>query len=255
MLKHTFCLLPGIGRKLEYRLWQSGILTWEEFLAARTISFVRPVRKLFYDDCIREALHHLSRRNIEYFAGKLPPDQRWRLFDLFRDNAVALDIETNGAPVNAGGYVTVVGLYNGADFTSLVRGDGLTAAAVQTELSRYPLLLSFYGSAFDLPFLQDSLNVYFSGLHIDLCFVCKYAGLKGGLKRIERQLGLARNESVQGLDGYGAVKLWRAARRGDRRARELLITYNRCDTVNLFPLAEALCALLKKQTGITSFIS
>ena len=39
MIKHTFSILPGIGDKLEKRLWRNGIVTWEDFLAANYIDF------------------------------------------------------------------------------------------------------------------------------------------------------------------------------------------------------------------------
>jgi hypothetical protein len=57
--------------------------------------------------------------------------------------------------------------------------------------------------------------------------------LTGGLKRIERQLGIERPASVRRYTGYDAVKLWRAFRRGRKDALEPLARYNLCDAVNL----------------------
>ena len=34
MIRNTFCILEGIGEKLEKRIWKEGILTWEDFTNA-----------------------------------------------------------------------------------------------------------------------------------------------------------------------------------------------------------------------------
>ncbi len=40
------------------------------------------------------------------------------------------------------------------------------------------------------------------------------------------------------MDGYDAVKLWYTYRSGDVSALDLLLRYNKADTVNLKPLME-----------------
>ncbi|HNU35955.1 MAG TPA: hypothetical protein PKJ15_05095 [Methanomassiliicoccales archaeon] len=35
MIRRTFLLLPGIGQLKERRLWETGVLSWEEFLERR----------------------------------------------------------------------------------------------------------------------------------------------------------------------------------------------------------------------------
>ncbi|MCP4715059.1 MAG: ribonuclease H-like domain-containing protein, partial [Deltaproteobacteria bacterium] len=168
----------------------------------------------------------------------------------FRDRAVALDIETNGLPVSGGGYATMVGLYDGCDFRALVQGRDLTRERLEQEFSRYRYLVSFFGAGFDVPFLREAFSVHWVGLHYDICFAGKRVGLKGGLKRVEQELGIARDESVRGFSGYDAVLLWQDYQRGNAQALELLETYNRYDTVNLFELADMVYAKLRQQTGI-----
>ena len=71
-----------------------------------------------------------------------------------------------------------------------------------------------------------------------LRFVLRRLGLSGGLKVIERRMGLAREEGVDGLNGLDAVRLWAEYRSGDRSALDRLIRYNTADIVNLEPLME-----------------
>jgi uncharacterized protein YprB with RNaseH-like and TPR domain len=91
--------------------------------------------------------------------------------------------------------------------------------------------------------------------HFDLCFCVKRLGFKGGLKKLEYDLGIARDETVVGLDGYAAVKLWESAKKGSAEALEKLITYNREDTVNLLQIANILYERLKHSTGIEEYLS
>jgi hypothetical protein len=60
----------------------------------------------------------------------------------------------------------------------------------------------------------------------------------GGLKAIEGTLGLGRDGAIRDLSGYDAVILWRKHLRGDRRALELLVEYNRADVVHLKTMLE-----------------
>lgn len=255
MIKNTFSIIKGVGQGLEKRLWMKGLLEWADFISAPSIGFISPARKALFDGYLAEAGRHLDEGDSRYFARTLRRNEHWRLFDTFRDSAVCLDIETNGWQPYSGGYVTVVGLYDGRSYRAFVRGENLTTHALERELSGYRYLITFFGTGFDMPFLRESLGVCFEGAHFDLCFGAKRLGLKGGLKRLEETLGFHREDCVKGLDGYDAVKLWNEARRGNRGAMELLITYNRQDTVNLMGLAETLYRGLKSQTGIEEFLN
>ena len=62
--------------------------------------------------------------------------------------------------------------------------------------------------------------------------------LTGGLKAVERTLGIGRDERIAETDGYEAVRLWRAYQRGDTEALNRLIEYNRADTQNLATIAQ-----------------
>jgi len=252
MIKNSFSILQGVGEKLERRLWANGIRSWDDFLAADEIGFLGLERKRFYDERLHQAASHLDLEDEQYFAKTLRGKEHWRLFPDFRKYAVALDIESNGYTPAAGGYPTVVGLYDGVDYKALVKGQDLTCENLEKELSRYKYLITFFGSGFDVPFLKQTLGVRFTMPHFDLSFAGKQAGLKGGLKKLEDQFGILREDSVRGLNGYDAVKLWKTAKKGDAVALDLLIAYNRCDTVNLFALADRLYGMLRDQSGIAA---
>ena len=81
-------------------------------------------------------------------------------------------------------------------------------------------------------------DLRFPILHFDLCFAARRLALRGGLKHIEQELGIARNMTISGLDGLDAVRLWFLWRGGDMIARDTLLTYNRADTENLVLLAD-----------------
>ena len=122
---------------------------------------------------------------------------------------------TNGAPPPYGD-VTVVGLYADGQMTSLVRGISLTEERLHMEFSRYDLLVTFFGSIFDIPYLRAKYpGLVLDQPHVDLCFAARRLGLAGGLIQIEALMGIQRPADVQGLDGWEAVRLWNAWERGD----------------------------------------
>ena len=67
------------------------------------------------------------------------------------------DIETSGLMPDKGGYVTVVGMYDGCDYKCFVRGNGLSPENLNKALSGYKYLITFYGAVFDIPFLFRSM--------------------------------------------------------------------------------------------------
>jgi uncharacterized protein YprB with RNaseH-like and TPR domain len=255
MIENTFCILNGIGEKSEKRIWNEGVLTWKDFRDADDIGVFSNERKRLYDESLFLFSSELDCRNATFFNNTIKRREHWRLFETFKDHAVCLDIETNGLQPSNGGYVTVVGLFDGYDYRYLIRGENLTAENLNEEIARYKCLITFYGAAFDIPFLLQSFRgVPFNIPHFDLCFAAKRLGLQGGLKKLEWELGIERNESVQGFDGYDAVRLWELARQGSSEARDLLIAYNREDTVNLMTIAEILYKRLRQSTGIERYL-
>ena len=255
MIKNSFSILNGIGEGLEKKLWRNGILTWADFINASDIDFITSQRKSFFDECLSSALRELDNSNAVYFATTIKRRDHWRLFDTFRDEAAYLDIETNGFMPGSGGYVTLVGIYDGHDYKCFIRNVNLTCENLRNEFSRYKYLITFYGAGFDIPFLMRSMpDLRFDIPHFDICFGSRKIGFKGGLKKLEVDLGIERDEAIRNLDGYDAVKLWEHAQRGNTEAMEILKLYNKADTVNLAKIVDFIYNKLRLQTGIEEYL-
>lgn len=154
-----------------------------------------------------------------------------------------LDIETTGlSPFSH--ELTVIGIYwdNGYEdgVTQLV-GDEINADTLLNALDGVTTLYTYNGSRFDLPFINAKLRVDLAELcrHEDLMYACWKKNLKGGLKSVERQLGISRE--LTDVDGWVAVQLWWSYfNDGDRDALATLLKYNEEDIVNLKVLREML---------------
>ncbi len=67
------------------------------------------------------------------------------------------------------------------------------------------------------------------------------------MKKIEAEVGIERSPETAGLNGFDAVRLWRAYQYGNESALDTFLTYNREDVVNLEPLAELAYNKLRDQ--------
>lgn len=255
MIESTFVLLKGIGEATERRWWEAGLSDWSIFRRRATLAGMSRERKRWYDIELGRAEQALADRDSRYFAGCLRPRDHWRLLPTFRDQAVFLDIETTGGDPEPGS-VTVVGLHAGDQCLQLVEGTDLDASRLNEVLAAAPMLITFFGSVFDIPYLKRVFpSLRTPPLHVDLCFVARRVGLTGGLKQIEATLGLTRDTDLVGLDGWDAVQLWRAWQMGSVQALDRLLRYNRADTLNLSMLAIDLYDRLVKSRGPVSLSS
>jgi hypothetical protein len=231
MIEHTFCHLPGIGESRERRLWQAGIVSWDAFLAGQPNVLPHGVYGV--------ASQHLKRcRRHPDDAGSLsaglPPRESWRLLPAFRHSAAYLDIETTGLDPQLN-HITTIAVYDGHDVYTFVHGRNLEDFA--RCIAQYQLIVTFSGKCFDIPFIEQTLDVRMRQPHIDLRYVLRSLGFTGGLKAIERQFGINREE-LEGVDGAFAIVLWDDfVRNGNEGALETLLAYNVEDVVNLELLA------------------
>ena len=235
MLHRTFVHISGVGYVTERRLWAAGVESWGHALALpcapRSFS---PARWELICDTLESSTTSLASGDHRYFAGLLHARDHWRAFPEFRQRTAYVDIETDG--LDYWSSVTVVGLYDGVRTRQYVAGDNLDQFAL--DIRDYSLLVTFNGATFDLPFLRRRMGNIFDQLHVDLRYALGRLGHHGGLKAIERELGLARGGEIVGLGGEDAVRLWNEYRRGRAEALELLLAYNRADVENLEVLAE-----------------
>jgi hypothetical protein len=249
MIESTFCFLPGVGSTTERRLWAQGLFTWTDFLSAPSIDRIRPARKTLYDVQVEKAVEQYAGDNARHFGVVLPSREQWRLYDWLRSRTAYLDIETDSF-----GQITVVGLYGHGEMNSFVRGESLNAGRLADALRQYDLLVTFCGTTFDLPMLLSQYpNLPLDQPHVDLCLLGRRLGYHGGLKVIERQLGIYRGEGLDGMNGDDAVRCWNRWRHGrDQAAHERLLRYNEADCVNLQPVAERFYCLMVQSTKPSS---
>ncbi len=256
MIRNTFLLLDGIGEKRERRLWKEGVLNWEDFFLCSEILDIYGEKKKVYDEFLYRASEALEAGDFLFFSKNLKKREHWRLFDEFLQHALCLDIETNGFNPEKGGYVTVVGLYSIRGYKALIRGENLSEESLQEALSEYKYLITFYGSIFDIPFLKKEFpTLQIENLpHFDLFFAGKRLGIQGGLKKLESLFLIERKEEIKGLNGYDAVKFWNSYLKGNSESLELLISYNKADTENLFKLGKIFYEMLRTQAGIEEYL-
>jgi len=230
-IENSFIPVRGVGEKTERKLWASGVTHWDEFDG----SVVGPTTGDRIEAFIDEARDRLEAGNLGYFARTMPASSRWRLYENAREEAAFLDIETTGLDASCHD-VTTVSLHRGGETTTFVRGRDLTARRLEAELEDAPLLVTFNGQRFDVPFLETCYDLEVTTPHVDLLYPCRTVGLDGGLKAIEREVGIDRD--MPDISGRDAVRLWHEYERGDESALEALIEYNRADTANLEALME-----------------
>jgi hypothetical protein len=229
MLKNTFIHIPGVGVKTEKRLWNSGILDWNNFI--ETFPDSLPQRRITQlKTYIRESIDHLETGNPKYFEELLPSNLHWRLFSEFRHSTAYLDIETTGIKM-WGFEITTITLYDGESIFNYVKDQNLDD--FEKDIKKYEVIVTYNGKTFDIPFIESYLNIYLTQAHIDLRYILASLGYGGGLKSCEQQLEIARPD-LEDVDGYFAIFLWDDFQRNkNQKALETLLTYNMHDTVNL----------------------
>jgi uncharacterized protein len=228
MLQNTFIHIPGVGPKTEQGFWAAGVKDWASFYDGMPLK-LPPARQDRIAAELRESKHQLADRNANFFASRLPAGQHWRLFSEFRHQTAYLDIETTGLEADC--TISTIAVYDGSTMATYVNGKNLNAFV--DDIRGYKLLVTYNGKCFDVPVIERVLGCRLDQAHIDLRYVLAGLGFKGGLKRCEVQLGMARGD-LEDIDGLFAVVLWKAfLRNGDERALETLLAYNLQDAINL----------------------
>ncbi len=256
MITGTFIFLERIGNKLEQGIWKNGIRDWDNFLARKNINGIARRRKLYYDRKLLNARKALYNFDSAYFMDVLPQSEMWRLYDFFREDAVFLDIETTGLSKN-NDDVTVFGLYDGVNTKIMIKGVNLDYNALKKELQKYKLIVTFNGASFDLPFIEKRhQNLLPKIPNFDVKSITGRLGLKGGLKNIEKLLGIKRSNIVDKFYGGDALTLWRMYRAtGDDYYLNLLVEYNEYDIINLKIVAEHCVKKMKERLFNSHFAS
>jgi len=254
VIQRTFIFLEKIGKRGEKNLFEQGINNWDSFLKAKRINGLNRSRKLYYNRQILKARNALYNFNSEYFLKTLPQSENWRLYDFFKEDAVFLDIETTGLSFEDD--ITLIGLFDGIETKTMIKGINFDYRILKKELQKYKLIVTFNGSSFDVPFINKRYpNLLPNIPNFDIKSISGRVGLKGGLKEIERRLGIKRNKIIEKFYGGDALTLWKMYRAtGDDYYLKLLVEYNEEDIINLKTIAEYCVKNLKKQINPKAFI-
>ena len=228
LLRRSFQHLPGISAAREAKLRSEGLQDWNDLLLRRPAQLDLFRKRGGALCCAVEASEEaLANRDVEFFKERLPKREFYRIAASFPERCVFLDIESTGLSKHYD-QVTLVGWSVGSRYEVVV--DPSETGQLEHDLLAQPLVITFNGTLFDLPFLTNRFNNdWSSATHVDLRYLAKRVGLTGGQKKIEETIGLAREASLEGITGAEAVGLWFDYKEGDLNALRKLIRYNHAD--------------------------
>lgn len=232
MLKSTFCCFKGISESAERRLWQQGCLTWDLCIKEPDLPF-SPSKNEDIKFQIQQAEIAFNAGLADYFICRLPASHKTRILDVFKTNIGYLDIETTGLKPSDG--ITTISVYLNHVIHVFITGMNLSDFLLLCP--KTDLIVTYNGARFDLPFLEKYFGFKLNKPHIDLLPVLNAWGLRGGLKKCEKQVGIVRDESVN-VKGGDAIKLWdEYTRTKNTNLLKKLVQYNVSDTIALEQLA------------------
>ncbi len=236
MIQGCFSHVRGIGPKTAAQLNDNGILTWEDCLSREdSIPFNGKRRKRFLKE-IRKSIESHETRDIGYFTGSFPTSEQWRILGDYFPHTTFIDVETTGLSWNYC-HVSVIAAYHRGTLHSFVYGENLDDFLHLADESE--LLVTYNGTSFDIPFIERTFNIpSLNRPHVDLRWVAWHRGYRGGLKSIERHLGIRRPPHIDGIDGFEAVDLYYRWQQGDTSCRDLLVSYCEADVLSTYLVAE-----------------
>jgi uncharacterized protein YprB with RNaseH-like and TPR domain len=228
---------------------ESGIATWEDCIAKQdSIPFNGKRRKSLLDN-IRRSIDCLEAGDLRFFTTSFPASEQWRILAEYIDSATFIDVETTGLSWNYC-HASVISAYHRGDIHSFVYGENLDdflSLADEAEL-----LVTFNGNCFDIPFIERTFNIpSLACPHVDLRWIAWHRGYRGGLKSIEKQMGIRRPPQIEGIDGFEAVDLYFRWQQGDMASRELLVRYCEADVIATCLVAERILESLGCEIKLT----
>ena len=233
MIEKSFIFLDGINYKKESNIWAQKIYSWDDFISRDKIKGISYFMKRHYDRLLIKAKKSLFLRDTSFFKDILPSMDTWRLYERFKNECLFLDIEAGTRK-----RVEVIGLYDGESVVTLHKDYNLEKFFHSNFFNDFKLLITFNGSVFDLPIINEKLGCILPNIpHIDLRFLCDKIGLKGGLKKIEKKLELERDVFFENRN----------------KSLYNIISYNQSDVLNLKPILEY-CIKLQKNSSHFSIL-
>jgi uncharacterized protein YprB with RNaseH-like and TPR domain len=232
LIRQALLHLPGVGEHRLQILRECGIRTW--------LQVVEQPRKLLgmgeaaWDE-LRRAVEACEKAVVEqdlgYLCRILHPADKWRVLGVYPQCASFFDLETSG--LSTADDITVVACQHANGLRLFTRGQNLDEFLELLE--NVKLLVSFNGNSFDVPQVLRHFNIpELPCAHLDLRWICWHAGFAGGLKEIERHMGIVRPPDLSGVDGAEAVMLWHLWQyTANRQALHTLVRYCGADALAL----------------------
>ena len=238
MIRECFRHFRGIGPRTDELLKANGFASWDDCPGrADDLPFGGARRERFFSE-IERCVRALDEDDIEFFVKAFPTAEHWRILGRYFHRATFLDVETTGLAWQFS-HASVISAYRAGRMFNYVYGENMDDFLNLAEDSE--LLVTFNGNSFDIPFLEKTFNVPSLGCpHVDIRWIAWHRGYRGGLKQIERQLGIMRPPSVEGIDGFEAVNLFYRWQGGDLPARDTLVRYCATDVLATYLAAERL---------------
>jgi len=251
LIQNSFIFLEKVKKGVEENLRKQGIVNWDSFLSKHNVRGISKSRKLYYDRKITEARKALYNFDSTYFKNTLPSSEYYLLYDFFKEDTVFLDIETTGLSPRYN-EITMIGLYDGINTKTLIKNINLDIKVLKEELKKYKLMVTFNGSSFDIPFLNKQYPDLLPDIpNFDLRIITRRLGLTGGLKNIEKKLGINRRNIIDDFSGGDALTLWKMYKStGDDYYLKLLIEYNEEDIINLKIIADYCVDKMKRKNTL-----
>lgn len=155
-------------------------------------------------------------------------------------DSIYLDIETRSFG-RALHYISVVGFYHEQTGLRQMLWPDIDAETLAEALPPAEAIYTYNGNGFDLKVIEQKLGLKLTESYKsrDLMHDCRRQNLRGGLKKVELQLGIVRTQPP--LNNYEIQHCWtRWKHHQDEEALAVLLKYNEEDVMNLIKLREHL---------------
>jgi uncharacterized protein YprB with RNaseH-like and TPR domain len=234
LIDECFIHLEGIGEKTSEKLKELGFMNWQQCMDnTGSLPFNGNKREKFIRN-ILDSQKAVEESDIAYLVANYPTREHWRVLAEFFHEATWFDIETTGISWYDN-HATVISAYMDGKLLDFKYGENLDDFLELVDRSR--LLVSFNGSGYDIPFLEQTYHIpSLDCPHVDLRWISYHMGYRGGLKIIEKSVGIERPGEVSGIDGLEAIDLFYRWQGGDSDAGRKLMVYCRADVISSYIL-------------------
>jgi hypothetical protein len=169
-----------------------------------------------------------------------------------------LDIETNAKKANEG-MVVAIGLLTGDEpevmFAESFEEERKALEWLKNKLNNCDLIVTWYGSGFDIPFLCTRALIHKIDLselnEIQMLDLCQWSRARlllssYSLESVARFLEINGGKGFKEFHGTDILALFKLAERGDNEARKLIIEHCKDDIVVLKLVHEKLKPMIER---------